>query len=96
MKIEFAALITVLSVCASIYFGLSSYRRNQKTDDKQEAAASTTTLVKLENIGNGVNEIKSEMKSIREESRENRDRLIKNEESTKQAHRRLDKIEGER
>ena len=89
-------LLTIFSICFSIYFGLSSYRRNQKSDDKQEAAASTTTLVKLENIGNGVNEIKSEMKSIREESRENRDRLIKNEESTKQAHRRLDKIEGER
>lgn len=96
MKIEVMVAITIISTCMSIYFGLSGYRRNQKSDDKQEAATSTTTLVKLENIGNGVNEIKSEMKSIREESRENRDRLIKNEESTKQAHRRLDKIEGER
>ena len=72
MKIELMVLLTIFSICFSIYFGLSSYRRNQKSDDKQEAA-STTKLVKLENIGNGVNEIKSEMKSIREESRENRD-----------------------
>jgi hypothetical protein len=96
VKIELMVLVTIISICSSIYFGLASFRRNQKSDDKEEVATSTSTLVKLENIGNGVNEIKSEMKSIREESRENRDRLIKNEESTKQAHRRLDKIEGER
>ena len=94
MKIEFAVLLTVLSVCASIYFGLTNARRSQKTDDQKQASETTSMIVKMENIGNGVNEIKSDIKSIRDENKESRERLIIVEQSTKQAHKRIDKIEG--
>lgn len=39
MKIEVAVLISLISVCASIYFGLSDFRRNQKTDDCGHSAS---------------------------------------------------------
>lgn len=93
MKIELITLISVGGICTSIYFGLSGFRRNQKSDDKQEASETTSMIVKMENIGNGVNEIKSDIKSIRDENKESRERLIIVEQSAKQAHKRIDKIE---
>ncbi|MGM0220068.1 hypothetical protein IGI43_003217, partial [Enterococcus sp. AZ126] len=47
MKIEIMVLLTVASICASIYFGLVNYRRNQKSEDKKEAAEATGMLVDL-------------------------------------------------
>ncbi|MGM0217637.1 hypothetical protein [Enterococcus sp. AZ126] len=94
MKIEIMVLLTVASICASIYFGLVNYRRNQKSEDKKEAAEATGMLVDLRNINNGVTRIENDLKTIREENKESRERLIIVEQSTKQAHRRIDKIEG--
>lgn len=94
MKIEVMVLLTITSICASIYFGLSNFRRSQKSDDKKEAAESTSMFVKMENISNGVTEIKSDLKSIRDENKESRERLIIVEQSAKQAHKRIDKLEG--
>lgn len=92
LSIEFTVLISVVSVCAAIYFGLSNLRRSQKNEDREEATLLTTLLVKLENIGTGVTEIKSEMKSVKDELKENSHRLVKVEESAKQAHKRIDEL----
>lgn len=94
MKIELAVILTIVSVCGSIYFGLTNARRNQKTDDKNEAAETTSMFIKMENISTGVTEIKSDLKSIRDENKESRERLIIVEQSAKQAHKRIDKLEG--
>ena len=53
-------------------------------------------IVKLENIGNGVNEIKSDMRNMRNDIQDLRDRLIIVEQSTKSAHHRLDGLEGKK
>lgn len=92
LSIELTVLVSVISVCSAIYFGLSNLRRSQKNEDREEATQLTTVLVKLENIGTGVTEIKSEMKSVKEELKENSYRLVKAEESVKQAHKRIDEI----
>lgn len=94
MKVEIMVLLTVASICASIYFGLTSYRRAQRRDDQKEASEATSMFIKMENIGNGVNEIKSDIKMIKDENKESRERLIIVEQSAKQAHKRIDKIEG--
>ena len=54
----------------------------------------TTLIVKLENINNGVNEIKSDMRNMRNDIQDLRDRLIIVEQSTKSAHHRLDGLDG--
>ncbi|TFJ32569.1 hypothetical protein CKN99_06040 [Carnobacterium maltaromaticum] len=54
--------------------------------------ALTTVLVKLENINNGINKIESKMDRVESETRANSEKLIKVEESTKQAHKRIDEI----
>ena len=94
MTIEVALLISGISVAFSVFAGISNIRRNQKLDDKKDATEMTTVIVKLENIGNGITEIKNEMTNVKNDIKESRERLIKVEESAKQAHKRLDSLEN--
>lgn len=96
MTVEVAVLIAGVSLAFGIYQGVSNLKRNKEADDKNEASQLTTVIVKLENIGIGVTEIKSEINNIKSETKDNRERLIKVEESAKQAHKRLDMIEKRR
>jgi peptidoglycan hydrolase CwlO-like protein len=93
MTIEVALLISGVSVAFGIFAGISNLRRNQKLDDKKDATEMTTVIVKLENIGNGITEIKSEMSNVKNDIKEDRERIIRVEESAKQAHKRLDTLE---
>lgn len=93
MTIEVAMLISGVSLAFGIYTGITNLKRNQKSDTKQDTAELTTVIVKLENIGNGISEIKSELTNVKNDSKEDRERIIRLEELTKQAHKRLDNIE---
>ena len=92
MPIEMALLLSGISVAFSLYYGMLNIRRNLKHDDAKAATQLTTVMVKLENISNGIAEIKTDMHNIHREAKESRERLIKVEESAKQAHRRLDSL----
>jgi len=94
LTIEVALLISGVSVAFGIFAGISNLRRNQKLDDKKDATEMTTVIVKLENISIGISEIKNEMANVKNDIRESRERLIKVEESAKQAHKRLDVLEN--
>lgn len=94
MTIEVALLISGVSVAFGVFAGISNLRRNQKLDDKRDATEMTTVIVKLENIGIGISEIKNEMINVKNDIKESRERLIKVEESAKQAHKRLDSLEN--
>lgn len=93
MTIEVALLISGVSLAFGIYTGITNLKRNQKTDTKQDTAELTTVIVKLENIGNGIAEIKSEMSNMKNEVREQRDNQIRLEESLKSAWKRIEIIE---
>jgi len=92
MTIEVALLISGVSVAFGIFAGISNLRRNQKLDDKRDATEMTTVIVKLENISNGITEIKSEINNVKKDIKEDRERIIRVEESVKQAHKRIDEI----
>lgn len=92
MTIEVALVISALSLAFGIYQGVSNLKRNQRADNVQEASQMTTVIVKLENIGAGISEIKSDMRNVKDEVRELRDRIIKVEDSTKSAHRRIEEL----
>ena len=96
MQVEITVIISFLSLCVAGVVAITSIRRNKSTDDKKEASEMTTLIVKLENINNGVNEIKSDMRNMRNDIQDLRDRLIIVEQSTKSAHRRLDGLEGKK
>ena len=81
MTLEVALLISGVSVAFGIYSGVSNLKRNDRADAKNDASQLTTVIVKLESIGTGITEIKSEMTNVKNDIKENRERIIKVEES---------------
>lgn len=90
MTIEIALLISGLSLAFGIYSGIVNMKRNSKNDTERDASQLTTVIVKLENLGMGIEEIKNELAGIKTDTRELRDRIIAVEQSAKQAHKRID------
>ena len=83
MTIEVALLISGVSLAFGIYQGVSNLRRNNRTDDKNDATQLTTVIVKLENIGDGVNEIKNDMRNVKDDMKDINIRLVKTEQQVK-------------
>lgn len=78
-----------------VIFGLVSFLRNKKQDDNSEGRESGTVLSDLGYIKAGVDEIKAEQKDQRKTNIEFITRLTAVEESTKQAHKRIDELKHE-
>jgi len=93
MTVEVALLISGVSLAFALYQGITNMKRNKTQDDKRDASQLTTVIVKLENIGEGVNEIKSDMKGVKEDVVELRERIVAVEQSAKSAHHRVDLLE---
>lgn len=93
MTIEVALLISFVSVAFSVYFGLKNSKRTDTKDIEERVKGDTRINVKLDNITQTTQEIKSEIFSMREDIKSHNDRLIKLEESVKSAHHRIDGIE---
>ena len=87
MTIEVALLVSGISLAFGIYQGIANLKRNKATE-------MTTVIVKLESIGTGVTEIKSDMKNIRQDLQDLRERVVVVEQSTKSAHHRINTLEG--
>lgn len=81
----------VSSVCA-IVFGYLAFFRNRKKDDTEEGKTAGTMLSDIGYIKAGVDDIKTEQKEQRKTNIEVVSRLTAVEESTKQAHKRIDEI----
>ncbi len=94
MTIEIALLISGVSLAFALYQGITNLKRNKAADDKQEASEMTTVIVKLENIGNGVSEIKNDLRNIRNDVKHNSDNIIRLDESLKSAWKIINSITG--
>lgn len=89
---EIAVLVALAGILITLVFSLVGTRRAAKDDARRGAADMTTVVVKLENIGNGISEIKSDLRNVRDDVTENRERIVAVEASAKQAHKRLDEL----
>lgn len=94
MTVEIALLISGVSLAFGIYQGITNMKRNNRHDDKNDATQLTTVIVKLENIGDGVNEIKADMKNVKSDVGELKEKQVRTEESLKSAWKRIEIIEG--
>ncbi|MEG3007082.1 MAG: hypothetical protein RR806_06395 [Oscillospiraceae bacterium] len=92
MAVDISLLLSGLAVLASLIFGIASLKRNQRTDTQTDTSQLTTVIVKLENIGTGITEIKAEMQNVKKDMDEIKERVTRVEESSKQAHKRLDEM----
>ena len=85
MNVSIPIIISIGSLLFSIYVYLTSNNKNNTTE-------LTTVIVKLENIGNGIADIKAEINSMKTEQKEDHDRLIKLESSVTTLWKRMDEM----
>lgn len=83
MTIEVALVISIISVVFGIWSGVTNIKRNEKNDTKADASELTTVIVKLENIGTGITEIKTEMGNVKDDMKDMNVRLVKMEQQVK-------------
>lgn len=94
MKIEVALLISIISVCFSIYFGLRNNKRSDVKEIEQRVKERTETNMKLDQISRNVSDIKESISDTNKDLQELKEKIALVEQKTNKAHVRLDVIEG--
>ena len=94
MTIEISLLISGISLAFAIYFGIKHNKRNETEAVKSDVSQLTTVIVKLENIGIGVSKIENEISNVKNDMKEDRERIIRIEESVRQAEKRIERLES--
>lgn len=92
-QVTLAVIISIISVAFSVYFGLKNSRRTDSKDFEENVKNNTRINMKLDEISRNVTDMRVEITSMREDMKSHNDRIIKVEESCKQAHHRIDGIE---
>lgn len=93
MTIEVALLISIVSVCFSIGFGLKSNKRTDTKDIEERVKENTRINTKLDSIGQDTREIKSEISEMRKSISSHDSKIATLEASCKSAHHRIDSLE---
>ena len=83
MTVELAVIISVISPIFGIYSGVANLKRNSRNDTKMDQSQLTTVIVKLENIGNDISEMKSDLRDVKEDLKNHSERLVKMEQQIK-------------
>lgn len=84
----------IIGTVAAILFGYLAFSRNKKADDSAEARMDGQVMSELGYVKSGIDDIKNEMKDQRHTNMQIAERLSAVESSAKQAHHRIDRIEG--
>lgn len=93
MTIEVSLLLSGISIAFAIYFGICTKSRNAKKDTQEEAGRDAAVMTKLENIQTTMIEFKTELQGYRSEVNDVKTQGIRNEESLKSLHKRVDRME---
>lgn len=85
----------ISAVCCifTVIFGLVALFRNKKSDDAKEGKEAGIVLTELGYIKAGVDDLKKDKREMRNEMQELHDNVTRLDESCKQAHKRIDKLE---
>lgn len=92
MTNQSVALIALVCTVLGAIIGILTYNRNRDKDVKMDASESAVIRTKLDNINNGVESIRVDIKANERRVSELSERVIRVEESAKQAHKRIDEI----
>lgn len=84
--------ISAISVIAVLYFNSKGSKRTDTKEIEERVKENTRINMKLDSIGNTVQDIKQDVSSMREEIRNHNDKIIQLEASAKQAHHRIDEV----
>lgn len=96
MTVELGLILTILSVVVAI-LGYQLNKQNQKMNQlkevKTESHQDARLQAQLEYISKGVDDIRIDLKANEKQMAVFNERLTRVEESSKQAHKRIDKME---
>lgn len=95
MEVNVTTLISGFSLIIAVIVAISNIRNKNYLNDKDNVSQITTLIVKLENIADGINEIKSDMRNVKNDVQDLRERIAIVENATKSAHHRIDLISGQ-
>ena len=87
MNVYIPIAISALTFLFSLYVYLTG-------NSKANTTELTTVIVKLENIGNGIADIKSEIANMKDDQKEDHERLIKVEASVATMWKRYDELKA--
>lgn len=93
MSIEFNQLLTVVSVCAAVYFAFKSNDRANNDEVTKKAQIDAILSQKLDSISDDTKEIRKEISDVKVKVNDLSERVVIVEQSTKSAHHRLDEYE---
>lgn len=85
--------ISLMSVLVAFTFNFKNSRKTDTREIEERVKENTRIIIKLDSIGSDIKGIKEDINSMRNEMKCHNDRIIKVEESAKQAHKRLDALE---
>lgn len=91
-----ALLISLGTLLIGAYSGVSTVRRAARSDQRKDASELAMVIVKLEDISDGVTEIKREMSHIKGDAKELTERLIIAEQQINQANKRIEELQTRR
>lgn len=83
MNVSFSLVLSLLSLLLSSAVGIVGIRRNHRADDRSDSAQLTTVIVKLENIGKDVSEMKTDLRDVRDDVKNHGERIIRLEQQVK-------------
>ena len=86
-------IIGIVVSVVSCVVACAAFRRNRKMDDADEGKESGAVLTELGYIKSGIDDIKRRQERFEEQHLEVVSRLVAVEESAKQAHKRIDRLE---
>lgn len=88
----------VIIGAGSVIFGMVityfTFVRNRDKDIINNAKEDATISTQLQHISSGVNDIKVDMKTNEKQMDRMQEQIVRIDESTKSAHKRLDRVEG--
>ena len=92
------AIISLVCTVLGVIISYMAFQRNKtkdiRTDTKEEVEGITIVAQEIKYVSRGVDEIKYDLRDINKNMSDINERLIRVEESTKSAHKRLDNLEG--
>lgn len=87
----FSIIAAVVGIVGTL-FGFVSFFRNKKFDDKDEGEKNGILYTEVGYIKAGIDDLKRDNRELRNDIQELHDRIVRNEESCKQAHKRIDTL----
>lgn len=86
--------VALLCTLVGAAIGIATFSRNKAKDDQAEGRQSGQMLTELGYIKSGIDDIKTEQREQRHINTETATKLAAVEASARQAHKRIDRIEG--